>query len=544
MINNLKQFFQEKRFNFIDKIHKQYPKATVFLVGGAVRDILAENSKFKTLNPKQAQNHQITKSPNNIPAEDLDFVVEGISRDELEKFLEKNGTVKDVESRAFGVFVFVPKKLKSYNLQPESFDIALPRDEHWIGGGYKDIEVKTEGLTLKDDLSRRDFTINAMAIDLQTYKLIDLFGGQKDLENKIISTVGRPEERFQEDPSRILRGIRFAIQLDFKIEKKTFAAMKEMIGEIRRPIDSSSATQNDNHLSSLRERRRPKDLTKYRVSEEVIAKEFLKAFAKNPVRTLKIYDKVGLLKLLLPEVKKMQGVEQPKNFHSEGDVYEHTLLALKKLKTANINLKLATLFHDIGKPVTFTPPKDKNDRIHFNEHDEKGAEIAKKIIERLRLTSMSPDSGLHADEEIVLWLVSKHMILVTAKPEEMRLTTFEKYFFREDGAGDDLLRLSWADISATVPPSGKPDFLIYNAFVKKIEEVRSAVHAAKKERTLPPPLISGNEVMKVLKIKSGPEVGKVLAQIRERQLAGKLKNKKEALLFLSKDRQNKSDKDS
>ena len=369
-----------------------------------------------------------------------------------------------------------------------------------------------------------------MAINLRTYELIDLFSGQKDLKNKIIRTVGKAKDRFQEDPSRILRGLRFSIQLGFKIEHETSKAMKKLAAEIRKPLQKAGS--------------RKQEAATRRVAEEVIAKEFLKAFDKNPIKTLELYDKVGLLKLLLPEVKEMQKVEQPKIFHSEGDVYQHTFLSLQKLKKANINLKLATLFHDIGKPATITLPKDKNDRIHFNEHDEKGAEIGRKIIQRLRLTSMPPESGLHADEETVIWLVRKHMILITAKPEEMRLTTYEKYFFREDGAGDDLLRLSYADISATVPPSGKPDFSIYDAFVKKIEEVRSAVHAAKKERTLPPPLINGNEVMKTLKIKSGPEVGKVLAEIRELQLAGKLKTKKEALLFLAKYRQKKSDKNS
>lgn len=496
-IEEFKNSLKEKRFDFIGRIHRQHPKAIVFLVGGAVRDLLNDST---------------------VPPEDLDFVVEGVKRDELERFLDKNGIVKDVESRAFGVFIFIPKGEKN------SFDIALPRDEHWLGEGYKDIEVKTEGLSIKDDLGRRDFTVNAMAINLRNFELIDEFKGKKDLKNKIIRTVGKPEERFLEDPSRILRGVRFAVQLDFQIDEATFVGMKNKLIEIAKPIED--------------------DISKKRVAEEVIAKEFLKAFNLNPVKTLKLYDQVGLLEELLDEVKAMQGVKQPQNFHSEGDVYKHTLLALDKLKESkpvidndnkiSINLKLALLFHDIGKPQTYTPPANKDDRIHFNEHDEIGAKIVKEIIDRLKLTSQAPESGLHLDEETVIWLVQKHMILITAKPEEMRLTTYEKYFFREDGAGDDLLRLSWADISATVPPSGKPDFSIYDTFVKKIEEVREAVHAARKERTLPSPLVNGNEVMKTLKIKSGPEVGKILSQIRELQLAGKLKTKAKAIQRLKK----------
>jgi poly(A) polymerase len=496
-IEEFKNSLKEKRFNWISKIHKQYPKAKVFLVGGAVRDLLKDTA---------------------VPPEDLDFVVEGVKKNELEESLNNNGLVKDVESRAFGIFIFVPRGEK------ESFDVALPRSEYWTGEGYKDLSVKTEGLNLKEDLSRRDFTINAMALNLRNFELIDEFKGKEDLKNKIIRTVGKPEERFQEDPSRILRGVRFAVQLNFKIDEATLDGMRDKLIEITKPKEE--------------------DNSKKRVAEEVITKEFLKAFNIDSVKTLKLYDQVGILKELLDEVKAMQGVKQPQNFHSEGDVYQHTLLALDKLKSSNpvidkkqkisINLKLALLLHDIGKPEAYTPPVNKDDRIHFNEHDEIGAKITKQIIDRLKLTSQAPESGLHVDEETVIWLVRKHMILITAKPEEMRLTTFEKYFFREDGAGDDLLRLSWADISATVPPSGKPDFSIYNAFVKKIEEVRETVHAVKKERTLPSPLINGNEVMKALKIKSGPEVGKILAEIRELQLGGKLKTKSKAIKKLKK----------
>ncbi|MCX6811210.1 MAG: HD domain-containing protein [Candidatus Berkelbacteria bacterium] len=491
-IEEFKNSLKEKRFQFIRKIHKDSSQVKVFLVGGAVRDLINNSA---------------------VPPEDLDFVVEGIERNELEEFLEKNGIVKDVESRAFGVFIFIPKGEKN------SFDIALPRDEHWLGEGYKDIEVKTEGLSIKDDLARRDFTINAMALNLRNFELVDEFKGKEDLKNKIIRTVGKPEERFQEDPSRILRGVRFAVQLNFKIDEATFVGMKDKLIEITKPIED--------------------DISKKRVAEEVIAKEFLKAFNKNLVKTLKLYDQVGLLEELLDEVKAMQGVKQPQNFHSEGDVYKHTLLALDKLKESkpvigkdnkiSINLKLALLFHDIGKPQTYTPPEGKDDRIHFNEHDEIGAKIVKEIIDRLKLTSQAPESGLHVDEETVIWLVRKHMILITAKPEEMKLTTFEKYFFREDGVGDELLRLSWADISATIPPSGKPDYSIYNAFVKKINEIRETVKTKQKERTLPESLINGNDVMKVLKIKSGPRVGEVLAKIRELQLKGTIKTKEEAL---------------
>lgn len=546
----------KKELSFINNLHADFPKATVFLVGGATRDIVAGISKSETLNSKKILNSKF-KIQNTIPAEDLDFVVEGIDKKELEKFLNTQGRVKDVESRAFGVFKFVPKqqtvtskqlpadsqkplaKLKadSRKLEAEPLDISIPRSDKWIGEGYKDIEIKTQGLKLYDDLSRRDFTINAMAINLRTAELIDKFEGQKDLQDRTIRAVGKPEERFKEDPSRILRGIRFAVQLGFKIEKKTIKAMKKIAGEIRKPLKIKTGIRNSKSETNSKFQILN---AKFRVSEEVVAKEFLKSLDKGAKKTIILYDEIGLLPILFPEIEAMKGVEQPKNFHSEGDVYKHTLISLEKLKQArpvisqkpikhSINLKLACLFHDIGKPETFTPPAFKNDRIHFNEHDEIGAKIAKRIIKRLKLSSMPKDSKLHVDKEIVDFLVRKHMILITAKPDEMKLSTFEKYFFREDDAGDELLMLSWADISATIPPSGNPDFSVYDAYVCKIEEIRRVMKARKTERTLSAPLVNGHEVMRALNIKSGPEVGAVLARAREMQLRGVIKTKEEAI---------------
>jgi len=496
----VKEIKRKKELEFIEKLQQKFKEATVFLVGGAVRDILIQN------NPKK------------FYVEDLDFVVEGINKKDLEDFLNTLGKVKDVESRAFGVFIFAPKNRdKKTNL-----DISVPRSDKWKGEGYKDIEVETEGLKLKDDLSRRDFTVNALAINLRDSTLVDEFGGIKDLKVKLLRAVGKPEKRFQEDPSRILRGVRFVIQLGFKIEPKTHAAMKKMVPEVVKPLEGEKG--------------------KYRVAEEVIAKEFLKPFYKNPAETIKLYDKIELLKILLPEVEAMKKVKQPEKFHSEGDVYKHTLIALEKLKQegqedipglkkgeSSINCKLGLFFHDIGKPATYTPPKTKDDRIRFNEHDDEGARIASKIIRRLKLTSMPKGDKLHVDKSIVVWLVKKHMILVNARPEEMKISTFEKYFFREDGASEDLLRLAYADVSATIPPDRHPDYRAYDAFVDKIEEIKTIVHAKKEERKLPPPLLDGNEVMKALNIESGPEVGTILKKLRELQLEGALKSKKEAL---------------
>jgi len=530
-MEKLKNLIQkDKNLEFVKKLHKKYEKATVFLVGGAVRDWLRE-SQF-------SRNKKYLTSNNQYQITDYDFVVENIKKDELEKFLKTQGTVKDVESRAFGVFKFIPNKKQS-----EPFDVAVPRLDRWTGEGYKDIEVEMENVKIKDDLSRRDFTVNAMAISLRTYELLDLFKGRNDLKDKLIRAVGKPEDRFMEDPSRILRGIRFGVQLDFKIEKDTLEAMKNLAGEVRQRLPQSPEAEKLG---------KPKaEKPKYRVAEEVIAKEFLKAFDKDSERTIRLWDKVGLLKLLLPEIEAMKGIEQPKNFHSEGDVYVHTLLALRKFKEYegqsakgktqskilnikhqmpdSINLKLAVLLHDVGKPPTYKSAKETGDRIRFHEHDVVGAKMAKRLIERLKLTVFPKEDRLHVDKERVSWLVRKHMILVYADPEKMRLTKLEKYFFNPDGRSRELLALARIDISATIPPSGKPDFSTYHAFLKKMEKVRKQVETRREEEKLPPPLVNGHDVIKILKIKPGPKVGAVLSEIRELQLLGKLKTKKEAI---------------
>jgi len=493
---------QRKDLAFIDHLYQSFPKARVYLVGGAIRDFLLKE--------------EIT---------DLDFAVEGVGKKELAEFLEGEGNIKEVESRAFGVFIFRPRGGR------ENFDIALPRSENWTGEGYKDLEVDTN-VTIKEDLSRRDFSINALAIDLKRYELIDLFGGQRDLKKGVVKAVGRPEERFQEDPSRILRGIRIACQLGFKIDRQTLSAMKGKAGEI---------------IAKLSDGRK-------RVAEELIAEEFLKSFDADTLRTIKLYDQLGLLKLLLPELEACKGVRQPKNFHSEGDVFKHTLLALKNLEEIkkdpqkirnkefrnsemvdrdfSIELKLGLLFHDIGKPITFTLPSKEKPRISFNEHDDIGAEMANKIIKRMKLAVFPKGSRLYVNRGQVVWLVRKHMILVVAKPKEMRLSTLERYFFNPDNRGKKLLTLSYCDVSATIPPSGRPDYELLERFLREIEKVKGEVKAKQEEERLPPPLLDGHEIMKILKLKPGPRIGEIKDRLRDRELAGELKSKTEAKKWL------------
>ncbi len=478
---NLKNWAQKP---FTKRLTEKFPKAEIFLVGGAVRDAILDRE-----------------------TKDFDFVIRNVSKNELQKFLASQGKVSLV-GKKFGVFKFRPKKWKSLEI-----DIALPRTEHSLNysGAYKDFKIQSNsGLKIEKDLSRRDFTINAMAFKISDSKLenksrlIDPFNGLSDLKKGFICAVGKPELRFREDYSRILRAIRFACQLDFKIAKKTWFAAKKEICNLNKKIENKRI-----------------------VPYEVISKELNKALFKNPTLAIELFTKSGVFETLMPEILKMKGCPQPKNFHSEGDCFKHTILAIKNLKSEAFRKEFENqalpqeviwglLFHDIGKPYTIT----RSDRLRFNNHDSVSSKKFREIAERIKLAS----AGVNID--IVEKIISKHMLPTHSKTSTMKDTTIEKYFFNPNFPGKDLMMLIFADISATIPPSGKPDFTEYNILKKRINKLKPK---NKKDKKLPKPLLSGNDIMKKLKISSGPKIGQLLNLVREAQLKGKVKNKKQAL---------------
>jgi tRNA nucleotidyltransferase (CCA-adding enzyme) len=205
----IKSFNQNGSLVWAQKLIDKFPNAEVYLVGGAVRDILLGLEKEKI--------------------KDFDFVVRGLEMEELEFFLGTLGWVEKL-GRNFGVLKFKPKDFKNKK-DFEPFDIALPRQEISTGtGAYKEFKVIfNSNLEIKKDLLRRDFSINSIAFQiLPTPQIIDPFNGIKDLKNKIIKCVGKPEERFSEDYTRLLRGLRFACQLDFELEKETAKSLKKL----------------------------------------------------------------------------------------------------------------------------------------------------------------------------------------------------------------------------------------------------------------------------------------------------------------------------
>ena len=233
--------------SFIPLFLQEYKDAELFLVGGAVRDLLLKKKEVV----------------------DFDFVVRNLSPTELETWLQKKGTVNLV-GKHFGVYKFMPKGFTVDQL--EWIDIALPRTEKGTKenlGGYRDFDIQSDPLLpIEKDLERRDFTINAMAFDLRTNTLTDLFHGKEDLVQKKLRAVGNPIDRFQEDLTRILRAVRFASELEFVIEPKTSEALKQTV-------------QNIHNIRIIHEK------PEYIVPREMVGEEIAKALSRHPARAVK-----------------------------------------------------------------------------------------------------------------------------------------------------------------------------------------------------------------------------------------------------------------
>ncbi len=522
--NLLRSLETHPELTFVQKLLQRFPEAELYLVGGAVRDAALGRTQNK----------------------DYDFVVRQVAPEALQEFLGTLGHVNLV-GKTFGVFKFVPHHNNPYHPHHpspiEPIDIALPRRESPVArtGAYRDFAVYADPFVpIEDDLSRRDFTINAMAIRLSLDgrgpakgggegALIDPFGGMNDIESKTIRAVGNAHERFCEDYGRMLRAIRFACQLNFTIEKATWEALRELAPHINDGVPSES-------LQSL-----PSSPSfPYVVPRETIGKELVKAFTHNPVHALDLCDASGLLQELMPEVLTMKNCPQPAEYHTEGDVFVHTRMALEALQgdmfkkefisnpTINATLVIATLLHDVGKPSTLkTPELHGVDRIRCDGHDTAGATMSRAITERLKMSQYPKDSPLHVDPDNVSWLVQHH--LIDAMAHVMRPGTVEKYFFKDPAMGDNLCKLIFADGSASIMPNGTKGLEGYYRMKERIQALE-ALHASK--QGLPNPLLSGEEIMEVLGIPAGPQIGKALEALREAQLEGNVKTKNEAKIWL------------
>ncbi len=347
----------------------------------------------------------------------------------------------------------------------------------------------------RGDALRRDFTINGMFYDPIEEKHFDYVEGEKDLKSQLVRAIGEPFERFDEDKLRMVRAVRFACRFNFKIDEKTVEAIKKY---------------HDKVLN---------------VSMERIRDELRKILTgPGPHKGIEMMDDLGLLDKILPEVTAMKGVEQPENFHPEGDVFVHTMLTLAKLdedrKPGDIGeehhlhsndtdkknlfysweLSMAVLLHDIGKPVTF----EIADRIRFNNHDNVGAKMAEKICDRLKMSN--------AEKERISWLVKMHLYLRHA--QQMRLSKLKRLFAHE--GYPELAELYKVDSLAST--ENLDDYNFCQNMFEQLEE----------EEIKPEPLINGNDLIS-LGLQPGPIFSKILDTIKDEQLEQKITTKKEAL---------------
>jgi tRNA nucleotidyltransferase/poly(A) polymerase len=304
----LKKLADQPALFFINDFLTEHPEAELFLVGGAVRDAI------------------LNRSMNEI---DFDFVIRGLEPEKIENWFGSFGELNLV-GQHFGVYKFMPTGFTPKQI--DFIDIALPRTEKVANGslgGYKDFDIQSDkDLSIEDDLSRRDFTINAIAFNLRTKELIDPFNGQIDIETKTLRAVGDPEKRFKEDLSRILRGIRFAAELHFDIEDETSQAIRE-------------------DLHKLNVQREQNGQLVYVIPREVIGSELAKALNRNPVRAINECLRHGVLHELFPEVTRMMEVDF------------HYLDPLKEVRAGEITVTVALLLRclnpeELGQALNFS----------------------------------------------------------------------------------------------------------------------------------------------------------------------------------------------
>jgi poly(A) polymerase/tRNA nucleotidyltransferase (CCA-adding enzyme) len=343
--------------------------------------------------------------------------------------------------------------------------------------------------TLNEDLARRDFTVNAMAIDVRSsklevrgYEIIDLFGGKEDLKNKIIRAVGDPRERFSEDALRMMRAVRFSVTLGegWKIEEKTKEAIKE----------------NAFWISAI--------------SKERIRDEFLKIImSERAAEGIEKMRELGLLKYIIPELE--EGYKVTQNKHHIYDCYEHYLRSLDYAakKGFNMYVRLAALFHDIGKPRT---KKGEGPNATFYGHEIVGAKMTAQILNRLKFSKK--------DVEKIVKLVRYHLFYYN--PGEVGESSVRR-LLRKVGSEniEELLQVRMADRIGSGVPKAEPYKLRHLRYmIEKVSQDPISVKMLK---------VNGNDVMEILKIEPGPKVGQVLEILLEKVIEDPKKNEENSL---------------
>jgi poly(A) polymerase len=333
----------------------------------------------------------------------------------------------------------------------------------------------------EEDVQRRDFTINGLLMRHDGGEVLDFVGGQADLEAKVIRAIGEPDRRFTEDKLRMMRAVRFAARFGFEIEPETFRAIRRHVGEIQQ------------------------------VSAERLREELTKMLTEGAARTaFELLDETWLLQHVLPEIGAMKGVEQPPQFHPEGDVWIHTLMMLKGLPaSASATLAWGVLLHDVGKPPTFQSAAETGDRIRFNNHVQVGVRMAEAICKRLRFSN--------DDTEQILALVDNHMKFGAV--EEMRASTIKKF-----------VRLPHFEEHLTLH---RLDCLSSHRNLDSYDFVRRFLEVTPPEQVRPERLLSGDD-LQTMGFQPSPLFSQILQALEDAQLDGQVKTREEAEEYVRK----------
>lgn len=428
----------------------------LYLVGGCVRDYL------------------MGKEPH-----DYDMCTSAFPTETIET-LTANGISYTAKGIAFGTVVAV--------IDGEEYEITTYREDAL----YKDKRHPDSVSFVRDinsDLSRRDFTINAMAMNITTGEIVDPFDGKKDLENKIIKSVRDPYLRFDEDGLRILRAMRFAIKFGFEIEEETKQAMHENVMDLEF------------------------------VSKERVTEEFRKTLTLNKPISSIFMEFNDIVSYLIPEIKECVGFNQNNKYHKH-DVYEHLLAVTDLADTNKFEIKMAALLHDIGKPKSYVVGEDGYG--HFYGHPAVSKEMCVDLLKNdFRLT--------REETALILNLVEFHdeYIASTKKSVKKFIAKHGKDFL------DDWFILKNADFNdhiidkSNVPSNWYTDISIIKEFERQLEEEENCF-------SLKDLAVNGNDVKEVLGLKDGKEVGKALNRLFEMVLNDEVENTKDALLGVLK----------
>jgi poly(A) polymerase len=348
----------------------------------------------------------------------------------------------------------------------------------------------------REDVQRRDFTINGMLLDpaylapagsdrfiLEDSAILDFAGGRDDLQARLVRTIGPPAQRFAEDKLRMLRGVRFAARFGFALDPATLTAMRQQAQEIAQ------------------------------VSHERVRDELTRMLTEGHARrACELLDESGLLAQVLPEIARMQGVQQPPQYHPEGDVWTHTRMLLEHLPAGcSPTLAWGFLLHDVGKPATFQPPNPAKpgDRIRFNGHVEVGVRIAEEVLRRLRFS--------HEDEAQIVALVRHHMQFGDIR--QMKESTLKR--FLRLPRFEEHLALHHADCC-----SSHRDLSLYEFARERFEQAEPA-------DIRPPLLITGRELIEA-GYEPGPRFKQMLEAAEDAQLEGRIRTKADGLNLLTK----------